>query len=343
VSPPVIIRPAFPNFPRLELAKNPTTAYAKPKVGGAPVVFSAQATLAVGKSGVLNAQTLQSGFRTSYFIDEIRVSMHTTKMATTATARGFTGLSNLVKILFQTGKYQFSADAVPAGLLAPMFGQDYGNVDLGAIGEFRSFSSIRWMLPKPLFMPAGDVVLANVSIDDLTLLTTIFGSEPCVTVTITYVGRLLPQGYIAQSREVPWLAWWTKNASTVYADSTTRLRNPFKIPAHVQRFTQRTYDSKYGGALTEYYSEESARGQLFNTGVYETVKISDSRGYSITNKFVPVGDVFDVARHAWTFGRELSPREQFNMQMTTENPASLPANHEYITNIGLVGYRSEAP
>lgn len=342
MSPP-IIRPAFPRFPLESLTKNPITAYAKPKVGGAPVVFSAQATLAAGKSGVLNAQTLQSGFRTAYFIDEIRVSMHTTKMETVNTARGFTGLSNLVKILFQTGKYQFSADAVPAGLLAPMFGQDYGNVDLGAIGEFRSFSSVRWMLPKPLFMPAGDVVLANVSIDDLALLTTIFGTDPCVTVTITYVGRLLPQGYMAQSREVPWLAWWQKAASTAYAESTTRLRNPFKIPAHVQRFTQRTYDSKSSGVLTEYYSEESALAQIYNAGTYETIKIGDSRGYAITNKFVPIGDVFDVTRHAWTFGRELGPREQFDMAMTTENIASIPAGHDYITNIGLVGYRSEAP
>ncbi len=29
--------------------------------------------------------------------------------------------------------------------------------------------------------------------------------------------------------------------------------------------------------------------------------------------------------------------------MTTENFASLPANTDYITNVGLVGYRSENP
>ena len=345
MSPPIKLAVRqFPKFPIKVLGKNPTTTYGRPKVGGAPVVFSAQTTLAAGKAAVLNAQTLQSGFRTAYFIDEIRISMHTVKMTTIQSAQGITGLSGLVSVLFQTGKYQFSKTAVPVGLLAPLFGQDYGNVVMGAVGDYRSFSSVRWMLPKPLFMPAGDVVLATVNLEALALLTTLFGTDPCVTVTITYVGRLIPQGYIAQQRDVPWLAWWTKNASTAYAEAQTAFRNPFMVPAHVQRFTQRTYEEKYGGALTEYYHEESAMGQLYTSGeTYETIKIHDSRGYAITNKFIPLGDVFDVSRHAWTFGRELDSREQFNMEMTTENLALLPVNHEIITNIGLVGYRSEAP
>ncbi len=182
-------------------------------------------------------------------------------------------------------------------------------MSLGAVAEYRSYSTVRWMLPKPLFMPAGDVVLANVSLSDLALLTTLFGTDTAVTVTITYVGRLLPQGYVATSREVPWVAWWTKSASTAYAEATTRLRNPFKTPAHIQRFTQRTYTSKSANPFIR-YNEESAVAQIYNTALpYETIKISDSRGYAITNKFYPVGDVFDVARHAWTFGREISPRE----------------------------------
>ena len=255
MSPPIKLAvPQFPRFPIKVFGRNPTTTYPKPKVGGAPVVFSAQTTLAPGKAAVLNAQTLQSGFRTSYFIDEIRIAMHTSKISTVSSAQGITGLSGLVSILFQTGKYQFSKTAVPVGLLAPLFGQDYGNVAMGGAANYRSFASVRWMLPKPLFMPAGDVVLATVNLDALALLTTLFSGEPCVTVTVTYVGRLVPQGYIAQQRDVPWLAWWTKNASTAYAEAQTNLRNPFMIPAHVQRFTQRTYDSKFGGVLTNYFS-----------------------------------------------------------------------------------------
>ncbi len=344
----VINRPEFPSFPASQLDKSPVTSYKKsPKVGGAPVVFSAQATLAAGKTAVLNAQTLQSGFRTSYLIDEIRISMVTNRIDPVAVGanRGFTGLSGLVSVLFQTGKYQFSADAVPVGLLAPMFGQDYGTVLVGdsANGDFRNFAAVRWMLPKPLYMAAGDVVLANVSLENLPLLTTIFGSEACVTVTVTYVGRIIPQGYVSNTRDIPWLAWWQKNMSTSYENSRTRLRNPFLVPAHVQRFTQRTYVSVPTTPTgLRRFAEEAALVQLYNSGAYETIKIGDSRGYAITNKFVAVGDVFDVSRHAWTFGRELTEREQFDMTIKTENFAAV-VNTDTITNVGLVGYRSEAP
>ncbi|MFZ2152121.1 MAG: hypothetical protein WAV09_03375 [Minisyncoccia bacterium] len=344
-----IIRAGFPNFPRLVLAKSPMTPPGDPKVGGAPVIFSAQATLKVGKSAVLNAQTLQSGFRTGYFIDEIRISMTTEPMIAGLGGNGdnCTGLAGVVRIKFQTGAYVFSADAVPVGLLAPYFGNDYGRHLAGTVGADptnRSYSTVRWALPKPLYMPAGDVVLANVELATNSLLTTMFGAEDAVKVTVTYVGRIIPQGFGAKVRNVPWLAWWSKDHSTAYADAQTRLRNPFAIPVHVQRFTQRTYRGYYDAIAPEdtYWKEVSSIGQLYNTNDgYETIKIADSRGYAITNKFVPVGDVFDVSRHAWTFGRELTPREQFDMQMTSQG--TLVANTSLTTNVGVVGYRSEAP
>jgi hypothetical protein len=341
-----IIRPNMARFPRLVLGQSPVTNHPRhPKVGGAPVVFSAQTILAAGKATVLNAQTLQSGFRTAYFIDEIRISMITEEYEGGATDIGgaLTGLSGLVSILFQTGSFQFSMDAVPVGLCAPLFGQDFGTVNVGD-GKTRDYSTVRWMLPKPLFMPAGDVVLANVALADNAILTGYFSAEPCVTITVTYVGRLIPQGYEARSRDIPWLAWWTKNTSESYKESSTRLRNPFLVPAHVQRFTQRTYQQFENADPTiQHYKEESVTGQkaIDNSTAYETIKISDSRGYSIVPRFYPVGDVFDVSRHAWTFGRELTPREQFDMAMTTVGTDAV-AGTDHITNVGLVGYRSEA-
>lgn len=348
-----IIRPSLPAFPSRELAKNPVTTFkgGNPRLAGAPVVFSAQATLPNNKSAVLNAQTLQSGFRTPYFIDEIRITMHTSVIDLNAfLMRGITGLSGLVQILFQTGSHYFSNDAVPVGVLAPLFGVDYGNEVLAQdavtlANQIRSFSNVRWMLPKPLYMPAGDVVLANVTIPDNAFLASVFGTNPCITVTVTYVGRLIPQGYQARERHIPWVAWWTKKASESVKDANTRLRNPFTIPAHVQRFTQRTYSTSGVStpAASRRFLEESHVAQLYLASQpYESIIISDSRGYAITNKYVPIGDVFDPARHAWTFGRELSSREQFNMTMRTENFSALnPTSADYITNVGVIGYRTE--
>lgn len=337
----MIFRKAMPGFPSVVLAQNPTTNHPKnKKLGGAPVVFSAQTTLRTGQSAVLNAQTLQSGFRTPYFIDEIRISLLSSQFTTAAT---LTGLSGLVSVLFQTGSYMFSNDAVPVGLLAPIFGTDYGTVMVsnnGGVGDaVRGSSTVRWMLPKPLFMPAGDVVLANVSLNDsaLGILNTLFTNDPAVRVTITYVGRLVPQGFEVSHRAVPWLAWWTKSLNEEYKTANTRLRNPFVNPAHVQRFTSRTYESSIAS-----YNEVPLAAQAPTSAAYESIHISDSRGYQITNTRVPIGHVFDTARHAWTFGRELGPREQFNMEMVTENFSGGEFDPDYITNVGLVGYRKES-
>lgn len=353
-------RPNLPGFPKPVLAKNPVTdAYAKKVVGGAPVAFSAQAGLRPGKSVVLNAQTLQSGFRTPYFIDEIRVSLYTEPFLRTRgwDPNAFTGLSEAVRILFQTGSFMFSADPVPVGLMAPIFSPfDYGsvsqeyNVITGSLAS-RCYSTVRWLLPKPLWMPAGDAVLANVTFNDTDKIFSeaIDGSDDAtVNITVTYIGRLVPQGYISTSRDIPWLAWMSKRASTEWATSQTRFRNPFLVPAHVQRFTSRTYWSKYvAGVKTDCRLTEMTQvGQVPSTTIpFQELTLDDSRGYSIVSKYTPIGEVFDATRKVWTFGRELTSREQFNLQMRNGSflgiTPRLPADTDLITNVGLVGYRTE--
>jgi hypothetical protein len=332
----------FPPFPLAQLNKNPVTkGGSRPgRSGGAPVVFSAQGDLAAGKQVTLNAQTLQSGFRTPYFIDEIRVAAYTTSH-TVDEGRGVQALNDAIRIKFQTGSHAFSQDFVPVGNMYPAFSNnDYGNYALSDT-TFTEYMSGRWILPRPLFMPAGDVVLANVELNDRTgIIAATYGTATAVRVTVTYVGRLIAQGFKeSEPRYIPWLAWWTKAMSDSYAESQTRLRNPFFVPAHVQRFTMRTfiYDTS---AATPLYSESDKEGMYARSAGYHAIRIDDSRGYAIVPKFAAVGSVFDGTRRAWTFGRELGPREQFNMQMRTEGTE--PVNTDYFTNVGLVGYREEA-
>lgn len=351
-------RRSFPKPPVKALATNPVTdAYAKAAVGGAPVAFSAQTGLAPNKSAVLNAQTLQSGFRTPYFVDEIRISLSTnTYERSPLDPVQLTGLTNAVSVLFQTGDKMFSSDYVPVGLLGPVFSpMDYGEVEVGS-GEqaaFQAYATVRWALPKPLYMPAGDVVLANVALNDPDgVFTTIFGADtPCVNVTVTYVGRLIPAGFVSPTRHVPWVAWFRKRASEKWASSQTRFRNPFLVSAHVQRFISRTYFTQFNqnDPTEEYLVELWQEGQLPSTTVpFQEVLVSDSRGYSIVSKYAPIGEVFDSTRKVWTFGRELTSREQFNMEVRNGSvdpgiPPPMPTtNTDYITNIGLIGYREEA-
>lgn len=337
-----VVRRIFPRMATAQLDKNPVTkGGSRPgRSGGAPVVFSAQAELVAGQQATLNAQTLQSGFRTPYFIDEIRISGVT---PTYAGPLAFTGLNDAIRIKFQTGHFYFSDDFVPVGLMAPLFSKsDYGIVSGGGDMPFeRGYTSIRWLLPRPLYMPAGDVVLANVQLFDRAgSLASRFFAGPACKVTVTYVGRIVAQGFVEdEPRYVPWLAWWTKRLSDAYAEAQTRLRNPFTVPAHVQRFTSRTY--LYDSVANNTLLEQDVDGMVQNQMPHHVITVSDSRGYAIVPRFTPVGNVFDTARRAWTFGRSVDSREQFNMQMRSENLAALQAGTDYFTNVGLVGYREE--
>lgn len=336
-----IIRRAFPQFPVAQLGPNPVNGKVA-GMGGAPVAFSAQKlAMTPGTAGaVLNAQTLQSGFRTPYVIDEIRISAQTSVHASALiTPYRFTALAALLSAKFETGKHAFSKDAVPVGMYAPYFSNyDYGTVF--AANGYRDFLNVRWMLPKPLYMPAGDVVQAYVSLGANGAMTDL---AVTVDVTITYIGRLVaPGAKQPATRQIPWVGYMNTDAASgsaagsIFKTSSREFENPFMIDMHVQRFTARTF-----AYTSTSYIETPYAYQLYSSTIpfFET-QIDDSLGYQIVPEFVPVGEAFDTSRHAWTFGRPLGARQQFNVQVRT-GLNSVTTDRQISQQIGFVGYREE--
>lgn len=345
-----ILRRAFPAFPVAQLGPNPVNGR-KAVPGGAPVAFSAQvAGLQQGKVAMLNAQTLQSGFRAAYFIDEIRINAFTSVYTTSGLASNlYSGLSKLISAKFDTGKFAFSKNAVPIGMYAPYFSTcEFGVIAAGGTsaltGSVRGFCNVRWPLPKPLFMPAGDVVQAYVEFASGSL----FGGELTATVQVTYIGRLVAPGFNANKRQIPWVSYMQTDAldgsaaGATFKSSSREFENPFSTDLHVQRFTGRTY--AVSSAINQNFAiERPYTNQLFSTSEpYFEVRIDDSLGYQIVPDFVPVGNVFDTSRHAWTFGRALAARQQFNVQVRTGLSGTvIPGSYTLSQLIGFVGYREE--
>jgi hypothetical protein len=75
---------------------------------------------------------------------------------------------------------------------------------------------------------------------------------------------------------------------------------------------------------------------------YPEVQLFDSLGYAIVPSYTPVNDVFDGMRAAWTFGRTLGPREQFDLQMRKAGGnLGVTGGVDYWTQVGVVGFREE--
>lgn len=344
----VIKRPLVTPRPNPELARNPVNSGLRGDFGGAPVVFSAFLTdLTPGNTYNLDTKTLQPGFRTPYWIDEIRVSALGRTPSGVLRQVQLDGMGCYLEFRFQTGHYAFSRNPAPIGLHAPRWSHFDTGTNLSGVnlisGVFRDFASFRWPLPKPLYMPAGDAVQALVRYRSFPALAS-YGREGFTIdrLNVTYVGRLAAPGTPApQKRCVPWVAAFEKPGNVAQAQTNDEFRNPFSDkPLYVQRFTSRTYFAS--DSIFFKYMAETNDYQLptYNNLPFTQVKLYDSLGYAIVPNYTPVGDVFDSVRGAWTFGRTLGPREQFDLQLQQAGGTDfLPP--DYLTQVGIVGYREE--
>jgi hypothetical protein len=319
--------------------------------GGAPIAFTASAPgLVNGQSIMLDTGTLQSGFRTPYFIDEIRIQVVTDEFKVEGGGFAWPGIGGNIRVKFQTGNRQFSKFGVPIGLYGPVFSnRDFGTVDSGVDGDGdavrRSYSNVRWPLPKPLWMAPGDVIQAVFTYDAIMGVAEVVPKPP-VTVNVTYIGRSIAPGTPAPStRQIPWVSFFEYKTDDGYLSTTDEFRNPFTYPMIVQRFTERTFFEE--GDPSQNLREELSRGQtpaMLNTnGQFVSMRLYDSLGYAIVKEFAPIGLVMDTSRHAWTFSRSLGAREQFDLTLRTDDPAGaastpIPGWHTFT---GMVGYRDE--
>lgn len=337
-----IIRPDMAPRPNRALAKNPVNT-AGDRFGGAPQLWSAALSdIPVGDVQNLNLKTLQPGFRTPYWIDEIRATASIVYPWVANPLPNFSGLAGFLEAKWSTGHFAFSRDFVPLGLHAPRwFRGSAGETIAGSTTSRRAFMSMRWPLPKPLYMPAGDAVQGLIRYRNYASLAA--AGLSVERLNISFAGRIAAPGTRAPDvRCVPWLSSFRKASSTVLAQTNDEFRNPFADkPLFVQRFTMRTFAEQLAsGALDDQFTETTSYQGTTPAGVYAGVQMEDSLGYKIARGYPPVNDVFDGTRGAWTFSRTLGPREQFDVQL--QSFGTVPtAGLTYWTMVGMVGFREE--
>lgn len=348
-----------PNVPPGVMSRTPMNNNAR---GEAPIAFSANAQLqyTTAPNAILNTETLQPGFRAPYWIDEIHIGLDCVTVKTGGRSATNSGMSAYVKAKFETGNFAFSKDAQPVGIYAPVWGSqapfavNFLGIDVGnaaSATEYYFYNYIRWPLPRPLYMPAGDVIQCRVELDPS--FTSQVSANNQIGFLLGYTGRMAAPGTPAPLvRHVPWVSHFREKfvSADTYAreyHTTDEFRNPFTKTLNIQRLTSRTYlDSNLLGSVQE---QRDLYQYQYTGASHIGIKIDDSQGYviaknAIGDAYVPLLEMFG-AQKAWTFNRTLGAKEQLNVGLACRgsNVTGTWYDYDATTIIGMIGYREESP
>ncbi len=302
---------------------------------GAPIALTSElGSITAGRSAVFPVLGLQPGFRTPYWIDEVRI------VVAWRTDPGVSyEVAPALRFFFNTGSYQISKTPIPSMLYSQIYGYDESTTGARISATLqRYYSTFRWVLPKPLYMPAGDVLQCSVTRD-----VTLAASQVMVGAYLSYVGRACAPGEAPPPcRHIPWVAYYRHPNTSSYSTTNDEFRNPVLKPLMIQRLVARMAYTGEGGAANQgligppgnYVSQGFLPTNASAT--YISATIQDSLGYLIVPTMTPIGAIIDPMRGVWTFNRALSAREQLSMAFQTTGSTG-----DYDAYVSMIGYREE--
>lgn len=198
-----------------------------------------------------------------------------------------------------------------------------------------SFVAYSWRLPRPLFVPAGAVVVPNFTHTGLV--------SEAVNVRIGYSARTV----FARPKKiyVPWVAKYVSKSfnpmNDAGTDSSTELDlvNPNTEVLHLQRFVGRTLTVGSEGIL-----EEAEPGYFGSQTLL--VRMTDSYGRPVVRSFTPFRDVFTPLTRSWELdnGADLDPEAFYRVDLKV-NAITLDPGQANASNasaqafISMVGWR----
>lgn len=286
-----------------------------------PVNLSASCSVLASNSATPSMDQLAYPFRKPILIEEIRWSI--------SLASNIGGnFGAFVYARLSLGQMYLMRDPVPIWLLSPMLSEheEEGDPD-GFLTTERAYSEYRWRLPQPLYVEAGQYLLPVLS----------RGADGLGTMLVqtTYIGRTVaPNQPRPRIIPVPYAASFVtdNNPSGNYQQSNERhLFNPFDKPIQMQRVTGRLQGLDTSQPVLLKSLTPSTTTVL---GSQMTMRMNDSWGGKMVNNFTGPGDVFDLARCAWTVDTEMPPKGMYLVEAW--NLATNTRLH-----VGMVGTREE--
>lgn len=293
-----------------------------------PLILQAQivAPAGGGAMGLADTTRLENPFQAPMWIDEIRFRI----------PGGNTVEWSSISIELKLGNLSLTRSNVPIGLFGKVLTDQNFDSDSGTQYEYT------WKLPKPLFIPARELLRPTVYFQA-------YAGATSRTVTILYVCRPLPRDYpTPKNLQVPWVSYFQPpnltlpSASADRSDASTPsdLYNPWDQDLHVQRFIGRLLPRNVASEMQNLMSLDSAKVDL-TTGLVTTgtlVSAQDSMNNILIRDPTPFGHVFDFIDRSWTVNCILPPKGFYLFtvdRLWSNYAAALTAS----VCIGMVGWR----
>jgi len=315
--------------PRPPFNKNPVYHQQPP---ASPVHLSGSLVLRSGTNGAVPQAALKNPMGQDMELLEIKFELFGVNQTP-----GFAGTSQYggaVWCELTMGKIKLTNGSIPVW--------NFGRSENHA-GEFKTdnafdllYMAYSWRLPRPLFIPAGAVVVPNFT-------HTGFISDT-INVRVGYSGRTV---FVKPKKVyVPWVA---KYASKVFnpisaagVDNSTELDlvNPHPEVLHLQRFVGRTMSRLSTGPQAGATSETAP--ESFGSK-FLSVRVTDSYGRPIVRSYTPFRDVFGALTRSWEMdnGAELDPQSFYRVALKKDAAALVPNSQNDVAQafISMVGWR----
>jgi hypothetical protein len=317
--------------------------------------------------------------RAGMWIDELRFLVSMTPVAGVGAYNAQTILHDAIRIQVKVGKTELTSGFVGASIaagvrdwsidagLALAETTDVGNVQAFGVGAFC------WRFPKPMYLPENGVLdIAVQQQDDLGF------PAKTLNVDIAALCREVPRGQEPKTTDVPFVANWfgapvnnpgaTNNpgnagtvlsvvASSMQQSTSHDLRNRFRVPLRVTRFTATQWANanfeapgtptlnQSGPEVNAWVGGGAALVPALNNNIGQDsplfqptmMQIFDQDGQPIVRDQSSPGAIFAYADRAWRVDSILPPNGYF---LVDANVVTTSAYRSSRLAVGMVGYRT---
>ena len=284
-----------------------------------PVHLSGSLVLRSGSNGSVPPAALKNPMGADMEILEIKFELSGLSKDGTSSVFGGTIGCELVM-----GGYKITNGSIPVwnfGRAENIEGES--QVDFSA--PQKTYLSYSWRLPRPLFVPAGAVLVPNF---------THFGYVPqAVNVRVGYSARTVFTR--PKALYVPYVAKYVSKAFNPISapgtdvSSELDLVNPHPEVFHLQRFTGRILNIDSQGQADE----------IFSPGF--SARVTDSYGRPIVRSFTPFRSIFGMLTRSWEMdnGTELDPEAYYLVNLRKSAITGALGAGSSQAFIGMVGWR----
>lgn len=322
-----IIPKWIPQLPPQTRPRVPTDPVYTQQSPASPVHLSGSLVMRSGTNGAVPQAALKNPMGQDMEILEIKFELSGPSYLSSASAWGAT-----IQCDLQMGAYKLTNGAIPVWNFGRSENLD-GEMkfDVSSVqAQQATYIAYSWRLPRPLFVPAGAVVVPNFTHTGMV--------AESINTRIGYSARTVFRQ--PRTLHVPWVAKYVSKAfnpienAGVDSSSELDLVNPNPEVFHLQRFTGRVL-----GGLNENTPQSFGSRDL-------NIRITDSYGRPIVRSYTPFRSVFGALTRSWDMdnGATLDPESFYRVNLRKDAAAmATPGAIAGQAFIAMVGWREVAP